>query len=61
MILLTKLDGNRIILNLDTIKYIEKIPDTLVTFVNGDSVIVKETLENIISKTIEYKNKIIHN
>lgn len=47
MILLTKLDGARILVGLETIKYIEETPDTLLRFLNGESVIVKETLEQI--------------
>ena len=52
MIMLTKLDGTLLLLNFDNVKYIEAIPDTLVAFVNGDSVIVKETLDEIAKKAI---------
>lgn len=58
MIELTKLDSKSIILNLDLVKYIEAIPDTLVVFLNGDSIIVKESLDDIQRKTIEFLSKI---
>ena len=47
MITLTKLDNSKILLNFEAIKYVESIPDTLIIFLNGDSVIVKESLEEI--------------
>ncbi len=59
MINLTKLDNKQIVVNLDTVKYIESIPDTLIFFLNGESVIVKENLETIVDKSVEYRSKII--
>ncbi len=59
MILLTKLDDNKILINLDTVKYMESIPDTLILFTNGDSVIVKESLEEIVAAVKIFKAQII--
>ena len=47
MLLLTKLDKTRVLVTLETIKYIEETPDTLVRFLNGESIIVRESLEQI--------------
>ena len=58
MIELTKLDRKPILLNLDVVKYIEEIPDTLVIFMNGDSVLVKESLAEIQEKTATFLTKI---
>ena len=58
MILLTKLDGKKILLCLETVKYIESIPDTLVLFLNGESVIVKETLDEIVSLAKSFKHDV---
>lgn len=59
MILLTKLDNTSIAVCLDAVKYIEEMPDTLVLFLNGDSVIVKESLDSILNQVIKYKAKIV--
>ena len=59
MILLKKLDNSSIILNLETVKYIESVPDTVVNFTNGDSIIVKESLEQIIQQSVQLKSQII--
>ena len=61
MIILTKLDDSSFLVNLDSIKYIEAIPDSLISFLNGDTVVVKESLEEKQKKMIEYKRKISDN
>lgn len=50
MITLTKLDNQTVLINLETVKYIEQVPDTIVFFTNGDSLMVKESLEDISEK-----------
>jgi len=47
MILLTKLDRSKILVNIDAIKYIEATPDTLILFLNGDTLIVRESLSEL--------------
>lgn len=59
MIALTKLDGSPVIVNLEAIKYIESIPDTLILFVNGDSMLVKEALAEVEAKVIALKANIL--
>ena len=59
MILLTKLDNSSILLNIELVKFIESVPDTLITFLNGDSVIVRESINKIEELLIELKAKII--
>ena len=58
MIMLTKLDSSPVLVNLETIKYIESTPDTLIRFVNGDTMIVRETLEDLEHRVIELKRRI---
>lgn len=60
MILLTKLDNTKILVNLETVKYAEAVPDTVLRFLNGDSVIVRESLEQIESSVVESKKKIFN-
>ena len=57
MITLTRLDKSKILVNLDTIRWFESTPDTLVCFLNGDSVIVLESLQEIEERVLEYKAK----
>ena len=45
MITLTRLDQRVMVINAELIKMIESTPDTIVTLVNGDTVIVRESME----------------
>ena len=59
MILLTRLDKSKVLINLDAIKYAESTPDTLISFLNGDSILVQESLEELEQRVINYKQKIL--
>ncbi|MES2745221.1 MAG: flagellar FlbD family protein [Bdellovibrionota bacterium] len=55
MILLTKLNHQKILINLETIKYIESVPDTLLFFTNGDSIMVLEDIETVSKAVLNYQ------
>jgi flagellar protein FlbD len=59
LILLTRLDNSKILVNLESIKFIESTPDTLVVFLNGDSLIVRESLEEIDARVLSYRHKLL--
>lgn len=59
MILLTKLDKSKILVSLESVKYIEATPDTLIFFNNGDSTIVFESLEEITRLVVEFKVEVL--
>ena len=55
MIILTKLNRKDFVVNTDLIKFIEDVPDTLITLTTGDKIFILETKEEVILKIIEYK------
>ena len=55
VILLTKLDKSKVLVSLDNIKFIETTPDTLVRFVNGETLIVSESLEEVARLVEDFK------
>lgn len=59
MIALTRLDQSLCLVNLDNVKMMDFTPDAVIHFVNGDSLIVRETLAEIEQRVIEYKRKIL--
>lgn len=59
MIQLTKLGGQEFTLNSDLIETIEAVPDTVITMTTGNKHIVKEPIEEIRQKVIEYKQNIL--
>ena len=54
MIQLTRLNGQRFVLNADKIRYVESTPDTMVCCDTGDKLIVRETLEEVMRRAIDY-------
>ena len=54
MIKLTKLNGEKFVLNCEQIVAIESIPESKVILHNLDFYIVKETPDDIIQKSVEY-------
>jgi len=58
LIRLTKLDNSQILLSIDNVKYVESTPDTLVFFTNGEHLFVKETLDELLHRVVEYKKQV---
>lgn len=58
MIQLTKLNGEAILINNVQIQFIEEIPESKITMMNGKYHIVKESLQEILDKEIEFKQKV---
>ncbi len=55
MIEVTKLNGQKYIINSELIEMVEMLPDTLVTMTNGKTHYVKESADVVIAKISEYK------
>ncbi|MCI9555798.1 flagellar FlbD family protein [Oscillospiraceae bacterium 50-16] len=58
MIVLTKRNGERFLLNHNQIQCIEMIPESKIVMMNRDYFIVKESPEQIIKRISEYNAKI---
>jgi flagellar protein FlbD len=54
MIKLTRFGGEPFVLNADLIRYVESCPDTHITLVGGDRLIVRETMDEVMRLAIEY-------
>ena len=59
VIRLTRLDNSTVLVNIDAVKYVEATPDTLVSFVNGDSLIVRESLEEVDRRVVDYRARLL--
>ena len=58
MIILTRLNGQSFVVNAEKIRYVESTPDTIVCCDTGDKLMVKETLQEVIGRAIEYARAI---
>jgi flagellar protein FlbD len=54
MIKLTRLNGQHFVVNAEKIRLVESTPDTVVCCETGERLMVKETLEEVIRRAIEY-------
>lgn len=59
MIQLTRLNGNPIALNSDLIKFVENAPDTVITLINGEKVIVRENSEDVIHRIVDFRRSVM--
>jgi flagellar protein FlbD len=61
MVELTRLHGDKIIINADHIEFVEVTPDTLIITHTGRRVMVKETVQEVIEKVVEYRRRCLWN
>ncbi|HZW09565.1 MAG TPA: flagellar FlbD family protein [Phycisphaerales bacterium] len=54
MITLHRLNGKQFVLNAELIRTVEENPDTTITLVNGDHVVVREPMGDVVQRCIEY-------
>ncbi|WP_010249110.1 flagellar FlbD family protein [Acetivibrio cellulolyticus] len=61
MIVLTKLNGSKFVLNSELIESLEGTPDTVISTTTGKKIVVAENVEEVVEKVIQYKRKIFCN
>lgn len=55
MIELTRLNGHPLAVNCDLIRYAESTPDTTLTLVTGEKLVVRETRQELIDRVRAYR------
>jgi flagellar protein FlbD len=61
MIELTRLNGTPIVLNSDLIKTAEASPDTMLTLINGEKLIVREPCDEVTELVLAYRARLLAN
>jgi flagellar protein FlbD len=59
MIELTRLNGKAMVLNSDLIKTAEASPDTMLTLINGEKLIVREQLADVVERILHYRARLL--
>jgi flagellar protein FlbD len=59
MIHLTRLNGNPLVVNSDLIKYAEASPDTMLTLVNGEKIVVLESCDDVVRRTVAWRGGVL--
>jgi flagellar protein FlbD len=57
MIELNKLNGSKVVVNPDLIRFIEATPDTVLTFTDGEKMMVKNPSGEVIDKIIDFRRR----
>ena len=55
MIKVTRLNDSVLMVNVDRIQSLQAIPETVITFTNNDKIMVKEPLEEVSQRIVEYQ------
>jgi flagellar protein FlbD len=55
MIQLTRLNNHLLVVNSDLIKFVERAPDTVLTLITGEKVVVSEPVEVVLEKITEFR------
>ncbi len=58
MIQVTLLNGKELAINAEFVKWVESTPDTVITFINGDKLVVREGVTEIVERIIMYRRLI---
>ncbi len=58
MIEVERVNGNKMLINPDLIKFIETTPDTVVTFTDGEKIMLRTPPEVIVKMIIAFKQKV---
>ena len=59
MIRLTRLNRRPLVVNSDLIEFIENAPDTVITLVTGEKLVVREGADEIIDRIVEFRHRLL--
>lgn len=59
MIPVTRLDGSTMIVNDDQIAWIETHPDTVISMMNGEKLLVRESPDELVERTRHFRRSVV--
>jgi len=60
MIQLTRLNNHPLVVNSDLIKFVEQAPDTVITLVSGEKIVVRESAQNVLERVVQFRRSVLH-
>ena len=57
MISLNRINGSHVWVNPDLIRLIESTPDTILTFVDGEKLLVKDSPPEVVKRILEFRRQ----
>jgi flagellar protein FlbD len=59
MIQLTRLNNHPLVVNSELIKFVEQAPDTVITLVNGDKIVVRESAQDVLDRVVQFRRSVL--
>jgi len=58
MIKVTHFNGRQLVINAELIQFVESTPDTVITLTTKEKILVRESVDEVIRRVIEYRRRI---
>jgi len=59
MIQLTRLNNQPLVVNSDLIKFVEQAPDTVITLLSGEKIVVREHAQEVLQRVVEFRRSVL--
>ncbi len=59
MIQLTRLNKHPLAVNSDLIKFVEQAPDTVITLVTGEKIVVLEKAQEVLERVVQFRRSVL--
>jgi len=59
MIQLTRLNNTPLMVNSDLIKFVEQSPDTVITLVNNEKILVREDADTVLGRIVQFRQTVL--
>jgi flagellar protein FlbD len=59
MIELTRLNGHPLVLNSDLIKFVEQAPDTVITLLSAEKIVVRESAQDVLRRVVQFRRDVL--
>lgn len=59
MVQLTRLNGHPLAVNSDLIKFVEQAPDTVITLVTGEKIVVRESAQDVLERVLQFRRSVL--
>src|SRR6202163_3227930 len=59
MIHLTRLNNHPLVVNSDLIKFVEQSPDTVITLLSGEKIVVRESAPDVLERVVQFRRSVL--
>lgn len=58
MIRVSRLNGKEFVVNAELIQFVEETPDTVITLLNHEKIVVREKADEVVRRVVEYQKSL---